>query len=260
MPEAIGVHLLQTLGLVGSGRHSAVARLDPEGRLTALDLADDDDDLVARVGTGPGTLAIDAPLAVPDETGQRDVERVLAWCDIPAFPVSRRRLGQLHGGARGVALAPRLAAAGREVHEALPDLVLRQIAWERDHPPGSPPADLAAYRAGWLGLRAPVYRPKGVGRARAAGLVPAWRILAGVVDLAGWAPDPEGDEWRALDDAARIDAICCAYTALRMTDPEGSMTIGSTERGLVAFPVDASLRGRVALTIARLRDEGSIRI
>lgn len=260
MPEAIGVHLLQTLGLVGSGRHSAVARLDDRARLAALDLADDDDDLLARIGIAPGTLAIDAPLAVPDATGQRDVERVLAWCDVPAFPVSRLRLEQLHGGARGVALAPRLAAPGREVRETLPDLVLRQIAWEHDNPPGSPPPDLARYRAAWLGLRAPVYRPKGVGRARAAGLVPAWRILAGVVDLGGWAPDPGGDEWGALDDAARIDAICCAYTALRMTDPEGSMGIGSPERGLVAFPVDASLRARVALTIARLRDEGSVRI
>ena len=260
MPEAIGVHLLQTLGLVGSGRHSAVARLDPEGRLTALDLADDDDDLFARIGAGPGTLAIDAPLVVPDETGQRDVERVLAWCDVPAFPVSRRRLHQLHGGARGVALAPRLAAAGREVREALPDLVLRQIAWERDHPPGSPPPDLAAYRAAWLGLRAPVYRPKGAGPGRAGGLVPAWRLLAEVIDLGGWAPDADGDDWRALDDAARIDAICCAYTALRMADPEAAMSIGTPERGRVAFPADALLRGRVALTLARLRDEGSVRI
>jgi Protein of unknown function (DUF429) len=260
MPEAIGVHLLQTLRLVGSGRHSAVARLDDAGRLTALDLAGDDDDLVARIGTGPGTLAIDAPLAVPDETGQRDVERVLAWCDVPAFPVSRRRLEQLHGGARGVALAPRLEAPGREVRETLPDLVLRQIAWERDHPPGSPPPDLAAYRAAWLGLRAPGYRPKGVGRARAAGLVPAWHLLAEVIDLGGWAPDGEGDDWGALDDAARLDAICCAYTALRMADPEGAMSLGTPERGRVAFPAGPSLRSRVTLTVARLRDEGTVRI
>ena len=260
MPEAIGVHLLQTLALVGSGRHSAVARLDPGGRLVSLDLADDDDDLLARIGAGPGTLAIDAPLAVPAETGQRDIERVLAWCDVSAFPVSRRRLEQLHGGARGVALAPRLAAPGREVRETLPDLVLRQIAWERDHPVGSPPPDLARYRAEWLGLRAPAYRPKGAGRARPAGLVPAWRLLAEVIDLGGWAPEAGGDDWRALDDAARIDAICCAYTALRMADPETAMSIGTAERGRVAFPVDASLRARMALTLARLREEGSVRI
>lgn len=260
MPEAIGVHLLQPLGLVGSGRHSAVARLDPRGRLTALDLADDDDDLLARIGTEPGTLAIDAPLAVPDETGQRDVERVLAWCDVPAFPVSRRRLEQLHGGARGVALARRLAAPGRQVSEALPDLVLRQIAWEHDHPPGSPPPDLAEYRAAWLGLRAPVYRPKGAGRARPTGLLPAWRLLAGVVDLGGWAPEGDGDDWAALDDAARLDAVCCAYTALRMAEPATAMSIGTAERGRVAFPADASLRARVTLTLGRLREEGSVRI
>lgn len=253
------MHLLQTLGLVGSGRHSAVARLDPRGRLMALDLADDDEDLLGRIGTGPGTLAIDAPLVAPDETGQRDVERVLAWCDVSAFPVSRRRLEQLHGGARGVALAPRLAAPGREVRETLPDLVLRQVAWEREHPPGSPPPDLAEYRAAWLGLRAPAYRPKGVGRARPEGLVPAWRLLAEVVDLGGWAPEA-GDDWRALDEAARLDAICCAYTALRMTDPDSTMSIGTPERGRVAFPTGPSLRARVALTLARLREEGSVRI
>ena len=38
------------------------------------------------------------------------------------------------------------------------------------------------------------------------------------------------------------------------------MSIGTPERGRVAFPVDPSLRGRVALTLARLRDEGSVRI
>jgi hypothetical protein len=260
MPEAIGVHLLQALSLVGSGRHSAVARLDLRGRLLALDLAGSDDDLVARIGGEAGTLAIDAPLAVPDETGQRDVERVLAWCDVPAFPVSRRRLEQLHGGARGVALAPRLAAPGREVRETVPDLVLRQIAWERDHPPGSPPPDLAEYRAAWLALRAPAYRPKGAGRARPAGLLTAWGLLAGVIDLGGWAPDAGGDDWGALDDAARIDALCCAYAALRMADAASAMSIGTPERGRVAFPVDASLRARVTLTLERLRAEGSVRI
>ena len=117
------------------------------------------------------------------------------------------------------------------MRETLPDLVLRQIAWERDHPPGRrPPIWPRTGRRG-SGLRAPVYRPKGAGRARAGGLVPAWRLLAEVVDLGGWAPDADGDDWRVLDDAARIDAICCAYTALRMADPEAAMSIGDAGAG-----------------------------
>ena len=69
-----------------------------------------------------------------------------------------------------------------------------------------------------------------------------------------------GRRLAVLDDAARLDAICCAYTALRMADPEAAMSIGTPERGRVAFPGGPSLRGRVALTLARLRDEGSVRI
>ena len=34
----------------------------------------------------PALVVVDAPLVVPNESGQRDVERILAWCDVPAFP------------------------------------------------------------------------------------------------------------------------------------------------------------------------------
>ena len=139
LSEVAGIHLLQGLELVATPRRSAVARLDAAGRLTALDLAATDDEIAALVeGADLGAVAVDAPLHVPNETGRRDCEAVLAWCDVAAFPSSRRRLAQVHGGLRGEALAPRLAAPGRAVLEALPDQVLRQIAWEREHPPDAP--------------------------------------------------------------------------------------------------------------------------
>lgn len=257
-----GIHLLQTLRLVGSPRRSAVAVLDGDARLVALRLADDDDAVIAAVAPEAAVVAIDAPLAVPQERGQRDVERVLAWCDIPAFPVAGARLARVHGGARGVALAPRLAAWPRVV-EALPDQVLRQLAWERAHPPGVPAPSLADYRAGWLGLRPPGYRAKGPGRARPARFAPAHALLAGVLDLDGWAPDPApADDWAALADAARLDALACAYLALRLAreGASGTVTVGTPARGEIVLAAGASLRERVGVNLERLRREGAVRI
>ena len=260
MSDVAGIHLLQGLELVDTPRRSAVARLDPEGRLTALDLASPDDEIAALVGdAGVRAVAVDAPLHVPNATGRRDAEAVLAWCDVAAFPSSRRRLEQVHGGVRGEALAPRLEAPGRAVLEALPDQVLRQIAWERDHPPGAPAIDLLDYRTAWIGVRAPVFRPKGTGRARPDGTLAAWRLLDGVVDLGGWAPAPPADDWAAIADAARVDAICCAYAALR-TVRGSAVSIETGGGSRLTLPADGNLASRVAMTLERLRGEGAIRI
>jgi predicted nuclease with RNAse H fold len=259
LSEVAGIHLLQGLDLVATPRRSAVARLDAAGCLTALDLAATDDEIAALVeGADLGAVAVDAPLHVPNETGRRDCEAVLAWCDVAAFPSSRRRLAQVHGGLRGEALAPRLAAPGRALLEALPDQVLRQIAWEREHPPDAPPIDLLAYRTAWIGVRAPVHRPKGTGRARPDGTLAAWRLLDEAIDLGGWAPGPPADDWSAIADAARVDAICCAYAALRHI--RGSAVSIETGGSRLTLPADANLRARVAATLERLRAEGAIRM
>ena len=193
----------------------------------------------SRGGRAPRGARRDGPARPRD--GARLVRR-------PAFPVSARRLEKVFGGARGVALAPALARVADPVLETLPDLVLRQIAWERDHPAGAPAVDLADYRAAWLGLRAPVYRPKGVGRARPDGTLAAWRLLAEVLDLGGWAPAANPDDWGAIADAARIDALCCAYAGLRLAAPEAHAIIGAAGRGRAVVPADANLRGRIDLT------------
>jgi hypothetical protein len=258
----VGLHLLQPLGLVASERRSALAEVDAQGRLMRLELLGDDAEILAALPPAPALVAVDAPLAVPDEEGQRDVERVLAWCDVPVFPVSRRRLRLVFGGARGVDLAGRLAAGGRTVVETLPDLVLRQLAWERGRPEGAPPLDLADYRAAWLTVRAPAYRPKAAGRARPAGLAPARALLADALDLRGWPPAADPDDWTALHDAARLDAIACACVALRLHRDRETLTatLGTPERGRVVVAADDNLRGRLAVNLARLRAEGAIRI
>lgn len=258
--DVAGIHLVQGLELVGTPRRSAVARLDAEGRLTALELAATDEEIAALLdGADVAAVAVDAPLHVPNATGRRDAEAVLAWCDVAAFPSSRTRLERVHGGVRGEALGPLLEAPGRAVLEALPDQVLRQIAWERDHPAGAPPIDLGVYRAAWIGVRAPVYRPKGTGRARPDGTLAAWRLLDGALDLGGWVPAPPADDWAAIADAARVDAICCAYAALRAVQGRAaSIDVGGGRQ--LALPADANLAARVALTLERLRGEGAIAI
>lgn len=260
MAAVLGLHLVQHLPLVDSPRRSVVARLDDAGRLDGLWRAGPDEEVLAVVAqAGGAALVADAPLVVPSERGRRDVEAVLSWCDVSAFPVSARRLRQVTGGTRGADLAAALAGPGRWTAEGLPDQVLRQIAWERDHPPGAPPIDLADYRAAWIGVRAPAYRPKGAGRARPAGVAAAWRLVAGAVDLGGRRPAEAGDDWSAIDDAAVVDAVCCAYAARRVEDGRG-LLVGTPERGRVALPADANLRDRIALTLERLRGEGAIAV
>lgn len=258
MSDVAGLHLLAHLDLVSSPRRSVLARLDSSARLRALEEAADDSEVLALVeAQGASTVVVDAPLAVHGDAGRRDAEVVLSWCDVPAFPVSARRLETVFGGARGVALAGRLAGGGRRVVEALPDQVLRQIAWETGRPEDAPAIDLADYRAAWLGVRAPRYRPKGVGRARPDGVMEAWRLLARVVDMDGWTPTAAPDDWAAIADAARIDAICCAYAGLRL-EQGTALVLGAPGRGEVAVPVDANLRARLAATLERLRGEGTI--
>lgn len=256
--RTLGLHLQQTIDLVDTPRPSTVAELDGDGALVGLEHLATDAEILAAIGGAPALVVIDAPLAVPNDHGQRDVERVLAWCDIPVFPVSRRRLDQVHGGLRGVALAAAADDAGVALIETSPDLVLRQLAWENTSP-GL--LDLGAYRTRWIGTRPPAYRPKGPGRAKPAGLLAAHAVLARHVDLQGWVPAEEPDDWAAIRDAAALDAIACAYVAWRAgREPERVLRIGTPQRGEMLLPVDANLAARIAVNLGRLRSGGDIAI
>jgi hypothetical protein len=254
----VGLHLLQSLDLVDTPRPSTVAELDPSGALIRLEHFATDAEIVVALGDSPVLVVADCPLAVPNDAGQRDVERLLAWCDIPVFPVSRRRLQQVFGGLRGVRIAESLVGTV-ELVETSPDLVLRQLAWEERHP--GAPLDLADYRERWIALRPPAYRPKGPGRAKPAGIIAAHALLARHVDLQGWLPSGAGDDWNPIRDAAALDAIACAYVTWRATvEPGRVLRIGRPDRGEMLLPVDANLAARIAINLDRLRAEGSVGI
>lgn len=259
--RTLGLHLQPADALVGTGRPSCLAEITADGRLGRIDLLEDDDPIVAAVGAAPALVVVDAPLAVPNATGRRDVEVVLSWLDCTPFPVSRRRAEQLWGGVRGERLAARLTGAGHDVAEGAPDIVLRQL--RREAAGGGPPGedvDLAAYRGEWLALRAPRYRPKGTGRASEAGLAEAHSLLARALGMGDPPPAPR-DDWEAIAEAARLDAIALALTARRAVDaPERVLWLGTADRGRVVVPSDAAMRLRAAVNLDRLRAEGAIRI
>lgn len=256
--RTLGLHLVQSVDLIDTPRRSVVVEMTGHREVTAITAIATIDEIVAAIGPGPALVVVDAPLVVPNEGGQRDVERILAWCDVPAFPVSRGRLAKVHGGMRGVELGAALPPEVTAI-ETHPDLVLRLLVSE-DAGGGGAPIDLAEYRAQWLGLRAPTYRPKGPGRANPAGIVAVAAVLARHVDLAGWTPTAPDDDWGPIRDAGIIDAIVCAYVANRaIHTPQGALAIGAPPRGQMLVPVDANLRGRLEATVARLAAEGTIR-
>lgn len=259
--RALGLHLAQDRRRAAGPWRSVLATLDTRGTLAGLEPLEDDEAIVAAVAAAaPALVVVDAPVVAPEGVGRRDVERVLAWCDIPCLPVSRRRLEALTGGVRGEDLAPALAAAGAELWEGSPDQVLRQLMWEAGHP-GPDPVPLERYRELWPAIRAPRYRPKRAGRAHPAGLLPAWSLLSAALDLAGWAPDPSGAEDGQVADAARLDALCMALLAHRRAAvPAAAAGIGTAERGRMLVATGPELADRLARTLQRMRAGGEIAV
>ncbi len=252
-PGAVaGVHVEPAIDPDGD-RLSVVATVDRSGRLVSIETGVTDPDLAALTPADVRLIAVDIPLRVPNDRGRRDIERMLAWCDVPAFPASRQRLGQLHGGLRGPGVEEALSGRGPVV-ESFPDLLLRQLVWER-HPRRATIADLGDYRAAFAAARPPRYRPKARGRATPSGLVHAASLLGDSIDLGGWRPAADPDDWQAIRDAARLDALALAATADRAIrrGPAHSLVLESAAEGPYLLPADALFRERAALNLARLR-------
>jgi histidinol-phosphate phosphatase family protein len=97
--------------------HSGGAVLSASGRLLAATaiLGDDDEvlDFITHAvpANSPGLIAVDAPLAVPNETGARPCDRqvaaVFSRFEAAPYPANRRNLGR-YGGLRAEAIRQRL--------------------------------------------------------------------------------------------------------------------------------------------------------
>jgi predicted nuclease with RNAse H fold len=236
-----GVHLAQAMEPTPRAHESAVVEVEG-GDVHAPRIVESDDEILDALPAPPALVVVDAPLAIPNNTGKRDVEAVLAWCDIAAFPVSRRRIDALYGGARGVHLAGELVARGYEVAETIPDLVFRQLTWERDRPTGHASLDLREYRERWLSIRPPAPQA-------------ARELLGSALGLDAW---PAGD--MQPPDLAALKAVACAYAGWRHTTSSSSVDLGTPERGRMLIPADANLGARISLNAERLRSEGKILI
>jgi predicted nuclease with RNAse H fold len=247
---ALGLHLMPLVSGQDDRRPSVLACLDDDGRLTRLERLGSNEQIATAVGHGPGLVCVDQPLVVRNMQGQRAFEHLLSWCDAPTLPISITRSGSLYGGLRGLDIATSLVASEVTLAESLPDLTLRQLIWEHENPL---PIDLEAYRARWLGLRAPRYRPKGVGRARPSGLAPAWEVLSRVADLNGWEPPVAPDDWEAIATAAELDAIVCAYAAWRALHVNGGHRALRFADGVLAvLATDQNLAERLEIHAERL--------
>lgn len=257
--RTLGIHLMPVAASVASPRPSIVAELDEACRLVDLRPFQHIAEIAQSLPAGPVLVAVDAPTVVPNERGQRDVDALLACVDVPVFPVSRSRLTKVSGAIRGEELRVAIDAAAGQVSvvEAVPDVVLRLLAW-REHP-ASDTDDLAVFRATWLGMRPQPYRPKGTGRAKPAGIAAAFALLARHVDLAGWLPAASGDDWDDIRDAATLDAIACAYSAWCVEHGDAAIVTGAAG-AVLALPTDAMLTARLEVNAARLRGEGRAEI
>ena len=250
--KSIGLHLSPAVSEPDARRQSVLAALDRDAKLVRLERLDSDEAIAAAVGVDGAVVCVDQPLVVANMQGQRRFEHLLSWCDAPTFPIALGRLRTLYGGARGVAIAGALLGHDLTLAEALPDLTIRQLIWEHEHPEG---IDLETYRSRWLGVRAPRYRPKGIGRARPAGFLPTCEILARVVDTAGWTPPSGSDDWEAIACAAELDAIVCAYTAWRARYAEDAhRTVRCADGAFAIIATGPNLAERLEIHAERLGD------
>jgi predicted RNase H-like nuclease len=92
---------------------TAVCVMDPEGRVTRIELVTDDDQILSFFkGQEHAWVGIDAPLIVNNQEGLRACERALFDRSIRVLPSSMGYLTRKFGGCRGVVLAEKLSRMG----------------------------------------------------------------------------------------------------------------------------------------------------
>ncbi len=214
-----------------------------------------DEEVVAFVaamsGHGSALVAIDAPLAVPNQEGarpcDREVTRVFGRFQAGAHPANRRALGR-YGGLRGERLARRLVAAGfhrdPHIHRQVPT---RQLVEVYPHP------GMVAL----FGLERTLKYKRGAIARRRAELGRLETLLLGLAR--GTPALRPGDDWRrdilALRGGALkqyedlLDSLFCAYTAAYCWHhgPTHYVVFGDASQGHILVPVPPDQRARLGL-------------
>lgn len=154
----------------------------------------------------PAVVAVDAPLAVPNEQGHREADRALMKLfggrRLGAHVASRSRLTRVHGGVRGEALAQRLTGALHGIIEVYPHAAL----------------------VGWFDLPAPLAYKRGSLARRLSGLRELVQLLRRLdqadpplaVDSAPWLVGQEAEHLTGAGVEqleSLLDALVCAYVA-----------------------------------------------
>ena len=233
------------------GRPSGVAVLDEQGRIEEAAYLTDLDALaafcLARRAAGPVLVAVDAPLRVPNEHGQRPAERELLRLfgrfHLGAHVASRSRLLRVHGCLRGEQLVALLAQA----FEASPD------GWGWRAPDGCAVVEVYPHAAliAWFGLERPLAYKRGSLAARRQGLARLVQLLGELRSAdpplqlhgAAWLPPPDG--WEELGSAqvrhleGLLDAVICAHAAhyYHRWGSARCRVLGSRETGQIVTPL-----------------------
>jgi histidinol-phosphate phosphatase family protein len=252
---------------------SGGAVLSADGQLLcATSTLGDDDEVLDFVGSAipvgtPGLVAIDAPLAVPNESGSRSCDRQVAAIfgrfQAGPYPANRRNLAR-YGGLRGEAITERLRYRGFR-HD--PDIVSgtpsRQVVEVFPHPATISLFDLErtfkykarqgrSYPERWHALEQLRDRLATLARA-----IPALRLSSEVATM-----PIEGQRGRAFKEAEDLlDAIVCAYSALyawhhgpRGYAVYGKALDGDPTEGHILVPMTASMWQRIKIPRLLLLD------
>ena len=232
----------------GTRARTGLAILDDAGRLVASTSVRTDDEIVEFLGDaakGPGlVVAIDAPLIVPNETGQRPCEREVNAhfhrFHAGAYP-SNRGMKPFNPTPRGATLAQR---CGWAMDPAIAAGSMRAIAIEvYPHPA----------MVSLFGLTQVLKYKRGRGRSVAGRRAELLRAMAGMDEAFGSLMDlARSERWSYLraqvDGATRpvdlnrvedeIDAVLCAYLAWMWANRRAELTVhGDALAGFIVTPV-----------------------
>ena len=233
--------------------------MSASGRLLAATSALGDNDEIVRFVTealpenSPGLIGIDAPLAVPNDTGSRPCDRQVASVfgryDAAPYPANRQNLAR-YGGLRAEAIRQRLEALGfahdpaidrqtdtRRVVEVFPHPALVSL-FALEHTLKYKARSTRTYELRWRELIQLREHLASLCESTPPLLLPPELAVVPVEGL-------RGRQLKELEDL--LDAIVCAYSVLFAWyhGPPGYAVYGNPSEGAILVPMTGSMWQRI---------------